>query len=104
MYCCYSGQISGDDPIDVGGVIGSNQEGKVTACYWSGYDGVGIGYGESGTEVTKVDGVSVSWPDAVAALNAAMAGTDYEKSYKWEIYEGKPEIASKKSSSLTPAD
>ena len=99
MYCCYSGnQISGDG--FVGGVFGMN-DGKVTACYWSGYDGDGVGYGESEADVTKVDG---GWTDAVAALNAAMAGSAYEESYEWITYQGKPEIASKKSSSLTPAD
>ena len=102
MYCCYSGNlINGFD--SVGGVIGINQGGKVTACYWSGFNGNGIGreIGESEVEVTKVDG---DWTDAVAALNAAMEGSAYEESYEWITYEGKPNIASKKSSSLTPAD
>ena len=83
MYCCYSGQISGDDPIDVGGVVGFNKGGKVTACYWSGYDGAGIGDSESESEVeaTKVDGVSVSWTDAVTAMNAAL--TDYD--WEWSL-------------------
>ncbi len=109
MYCCYSGnQISG---VAAGGVIGFNTGGKVTACYWSGYDGAGIGLNldESGGvpvepepgAITKVDG---DWTEAVAALNAAMEGSAYEEGYEWITYEGKPEIASKKSSSLTPAD
>ena len=108
MYCCYSGnQISG---VAAGGVIGVNVGGKVTACYWSGYDGNGISqnFGESGVPVepepgaiTKVDG---DWTDAVAALNAAMEGSAYEEGYEWITYQGKPEIASKKSSSLTPGD
>ena len=72
MYCCYSGQISGDDPLDVGGVIGLNK-GKVTACYWSGYDGAGIGSGSG--KATKVDG---NWSDAVTAMNTALDGYDYE--------------------------
>ena len=102
MYCCYSGNlINGFD--SVGGVIGLNQGGKVTACYWSGFNGNGIGKkdGESEVEVTKVDG---NWTEAVAALNAAMAGSAYEEGYEWITYQGKPEIAYKKSSSLTPAD
>ena len=54
MYCCYSGnQISGDG--FVGGVFGMN-DGKVTACYWSGYEGNGIGNDASDSEaVTKVE-------------------------------------------------
>ena len=101
MYCCYSGnQISGDKYV--GGVFGMN-DGKVTACYWSGYDGDGVGaeFGESEADVTKVDG---DWTEAVAALNAAMAGSAYEESYEWITYQGKPELASKKSSSITPGD
>ena len=99
MYCCYSGNlINGFDTV--GGVIGINQGGKVTACYWSGFNGNGIGreIGESEVEVTKVDG---DWTDAVAALNAAMAGSVYEESYEWETYEGKPAIHQKEFS-LTP--
>ena len=66
----------------VGGVAGTNW-GSATACYWSGYDGPGIGYSESESEVeaTKVDGVSVSWPDAVTAMNAAL--TDYD--WEWSL-------------------
>ena len=102
MYCCYSGdRISGLD--GVGGVIGISEGGNVTACYWSGFNGNGIGSEDSepGVTITKVDG---DWTEAVAALNAAMAGSAYEESYEWITYQGKPEIASKKSSSLTPAD
>ena len=102
IYCCYSGdRISGLD--GVGGVIGISEGGNVTACYWSGYDGDGVGaeFGESEADVTKVDG---DWTEAVAALNAAMAGSAYEESYEWITYQGKPELASKKSSSITPGD
>ena len=75
----------------------------MTACYWSGYEGNGIGSNASGSEaVTKVE--EDGWPEAVAALNAAMEGSAYEESYEWITYQGKPAIASKKSSSLTPAD
>ena len=99
MYCCYSGnQISGGA---AGGVIGVNQGGgKVTACYWSGCDyGIGFKFPDDlEVDVTKVDG---DWTEAVAALNAAMAGTAYE-SYEWEAYEGKPEIYKK--FILTPID
>ena len=75
----------------------------MTACYWSGYEGMGIGSEDPapGVTITKVDG---DWTEAVAALNAAMEGSAYEEGYEWITYQGKPEIASKKSSSLTPAD
>ena len=72
--CYYAGSgISGGTSI--GGVIGNN-DGKVTACYWSGYDGSGFGSGSG--EATKVDGVSVSWSDAVSAMNAALDAYDWE--------------------------
>ena len=72
--CYYAGSgISGGTSI--GGVIGNN-DGKVTACYWSGYDGSGIGLGTG--EATKVDGETVSWSDAVTAMNAALTDDDWE--------------------------
>ena len=73
--CYYAGaDISG---TTVGGVVGFNYNAdKVTACYWSGYDGPGFGSGSG--EATKVDGVSVSWSDAVSAMNAALDAYDWE--------------------------
>ena len=74
--CYYAGSgISGGTSI--GGVVGFNDNAdKVTACYWSGYDGPGFGSGSG--EATKVDGVSVSWSDAVTAMNAALTDDDWE--------------------------
>ena len=74
--CYYAGSgISGGTSI--GGVVGFNYNAdKVTACYWSGYDGPGFGSGSG--EATKVDGVSVSWSDAVSAMNAALDAYDWE--------------------------
>ena len=73
--CYYAGaDISG---TTVGGVVGFNYNAdKVTACYWSGYDGSGIGFGTG--EATKVDGETVSWSDAVTAMNAALTDDDWE--------------------------
>lgn len=90
MYCCYSGdRISGLD--GVGGVIGISEGGNVTACYWSGYEGNGIGNDASDSEaVTKVE--EDGWPEAVAALNAAMEGSAYEESCEWRTNQGKPKI------------
>ena len=72
----------------VGGVAGTNW-GSMTACYWSGYDGAGIGYSESESEVeaTKVDGETVSWSDAVSAMNAALDAYDWE----WSLDTADPD-------------
>ena len=80
--CYYAGSgIAGTNNV-IGGVVGASSRGEVTACYWSGYDGVGIGDDRPGTgEATKVDGVSVSWSDAVTAMNSAL--TDYE--WEWSL-------------------
>ena len=84
--CYYAGSgISGGTSI--GGVIGSNR-GKVTACYWSGYDGLGIGNDRPGSgEATKVDGETVSWSDAVTAMNSALDAYDWE----WSLDTADPD-------------
>ena len=67
---CYnaSGSIYGE--VTVGGVVGDNYTGTVTACYWSNYAGYGIGNGTG--DATKVDGTTVTWQKAVAAMNTAL--------------------------------
>lgn len=63
---------------NVGGVAGYNDMGAtITACYWSNYDGNGIGanYG-TGTH-TKVDGTTVTWQTAVDAMNAALQYSEW---------------------------
>lgn len=77
IIACYhaEGNVSGTD--NVGGVVGMNDIiGSVTACYWSGYTGNGIGATGGGTgEATKVEG---DWTDAVTAMNAALEDYDWE--------------------------
>lgn len=67
---CYnaSGSIYGE--VTVGGVVGDNYTGTVTACYWSNYAGYGIGNGTG--DATKVDGVTITWANAVNAMNTAI--------------------------------
>ena len=64
---CYhaAGDVTGTD--FVGGVVGYNYA-TVTGCYWSVYDGNGIGYGSNG-EATKVDGTTITWVDAQSGMN-----------------------------------
>lgn len=67
--CYHAGNVSGSQYV--GGVAGYNSTtGTVTACYWSGYDGTGIGTGTA--QATKVDDTTVTWQNAVDAMNAAI--------------------------------
>ena len=76
---CYhaSGNVSGTS--NVGGVMGDNISGTLTACYWSDYAGNGIG---SGGETTLVDGTTVTWQNAVDAMNAALQSAGSEWRYE----------------------
>lgn len=77
---CYnaSGSIYGE--VTVGGVVGDNYTSTVTACYWSNYAGYGIGNGTG--DATKVDGTTVTWQTAVAAMNAALQNAGSEWRYE----------------------
>ena len=72
--------VTEDDgnPIRANGLDGADgEDGEITACYWSNYDGNGIGanYG-TGTH-TKVDGTTVTWQTAVDAMNAALQYSEW---------------------------
>lgn len=54
----------------IGGVAGQNSLATITACYWDTFDGSGIGYGSG--DVTKVDGVEITWSDAISTMNQAI--------------------------------
>ena len=60
--------------MHIGGFLGNNYT-TVTACYWKNNHEQGIGYNTKttkATEVTKVDGTSVTWENAVDAMNTAL--------------------------------
>ena len=60
--------------MHIGGFLGNNYT-TVTACYWKNNHEQGIGYNTKSTkatEVTKVDGTSVTWENAVDAMNTAL--------------------------------
>lgn len=59
--------------VHIGGLFGDNYT-VVTACYWKNNHEQGFGYKKAGTvtEVTKVDGTSVTWQKAVDAMNTAL--------------------------------
>ena len=73
--CYYAGSnISGVSAV--GGVVGENEDGTITSCYWSDYAGNGIGNDITNAgETTKVDG---AWTDAVSKMNNALADYDWE--------------------------
>ena len=67
--CYHAGNVSASQYV--GGVAGYNSTtGTVTACYWSGYDGTGIGTGTA--QATKVDDTTVTWQNAVDGMNSAI--------------------------------
>ena len=62
-----------------GGVAGTTNSGAtLTACYWS-----GLPDNDNGG-ATKVDGTTVTWQTAVAAMNAALSG----KGWQYELKDG----------------
>jgi len=92
-YCtviaCYAADNvsgTGSGTIHVGGVTGENFDGTLTACYWS-----GLPDNDNGGS-TKVDGTTVTWQTAVAAMNAALSG----KGWQYELKDGNSLPALKK--------
>ena len=86
LTACYAtGNVtgSGSGTIYVGGAAGGNYA-TMTTCYWSNYDGNGIGIDNGNGEATKVDGTIVTWQTAVDAMNAALSG----KGWQYELKDG----------------
>ena len=71
--------------VCIGGLLGNNYT-AVTACYWS-----GLPDNDNGG-ATKVDGTTVTWQTAVAAMNAALSG----KGWQYELKDGNSLPALKK--------
>ena len=76
VIACYhtSGNVSGTS--NVGGVVGYNISGTLTACYWS-----GLPDNDNGG-ATKVDGTTVTWQNAVDAMNTALQSAGSEWRYE----------------------
>ena len=77
--------------VHIGGFLGDNYT-TVTACYWKNNHEQGIGYNNKVTEATKVDGTTVTWQNAVDAMNAALSG----KGWQYELKDGNSLPALKK--------
>ena len=67
--------------VHIGGFLGDNYM-TVTACYWKNNHEQGIGYNRESTKVTKVDGTSVTWQNAVDAMNTALQNAGSEWRYE----------------------
>ena len=67
--------------VHIGGFLGDNYT-TVTACYWKNNHEQGIGYNRESTKVTKVDGTSVTWKNAVDAMNTALQNAGSEWRYE----------------------
>ena len=67
--------------MHIGGFLGNNYT-TVTACYWKNNHEQGIGYNRESTKVTKVDGTSVTWQNAVDAMNTAWQNAGSEWRYE----------------------
>ena len=77
---CYhaAGEVSGN--MNVGGVTGYSSV-SMTGCYWSNNLERGIGNGST-EGATKVDGTTVTWQNAVDAMNAALQNAGSEWRYE----------------------
>ena len=69
--------------VYIGGFLGGNYT-TVTACYWKNNHEQGIGYNKEGIapEATNVDGTSVTWKNAVDAMNTALQNAGSEWRYE----------------------
>ena len=67
--------------VHIGGFLGDNYI-TLTACYWKNNHEQGIGYNRRSTEATKVDGTSVTWKNAVDAMNTALQNAGSEWRYE----------------------
>ena len=86
LLACYAtGNVtstgSGTGNVHIGGFLGDNYI-TVTACYWKNNHEQGIGYNSRSTKVTKVDGTSVTWKNAVDAMNTALQNAGSEWRYE----------------------
>ena len=85
LACYATGNVtstgSSTGKVHIGGFLGNNYT-TVTACYWKNNHEQGIGYNRESTKVTKVDGTSVTWQNAVDAMNTALQNKGSEWRYE----------------------
>ena len=87
LACYATGNVtstgSGTGNVHIGGFLGGNYT-TVTAGYWKNNHEQGIGYNKEGIapEATNVDGTSVTWKNAVDAMNTALQNAGSEWRYE----------------------
>ena len=86
LLACYAtGNVtstgSSTGKVHIGGFLGNNYT-TVTAGYWKNNHEQGIGYNRESTEATNVDGTSVTWQNAVDAMNTALQNKGSEWRYE----------------------
>ena len=77
LACYATGSVSGSN--NSGAIVGENDNGTITACYWSGNAAQGVGNAQT-EGATKVEG-NVTWATAMNAMNAALI--DAGSTYRW---------------------
>ena len=95
LACYATGNVtstgSGTGNVHIGGFLGGNYT-TVTACYWKNNHEQGIGYNKEGIapEATNVDGTSVTWKNAVDAMNTALQ--DAGSKWRYELKGALPTL------------
>ena len=83
LACYATGNVSGSS--HTGAIVGENDNGTITACYWSGNAAQGVGNGNGSADgTTQVEGND--WTAAMNAMNEALQ-TD-GSTYRWETNGG----------------
>ena len=74
---CYhaTGEITSSVGDRIGGIAGCNDQGTFTACYWENNQEQGTGSGSTGGTTQVVDG---DWTEAMKAMNTALSGTGWK--------------------------
>ena len=81
---CYhaTGEITSLGGGRIGGIVGENYIGTVAACYWDSNLSSGTGSNNGKDDTHKVDGTDVTWQTAVAAMNPALQSAGSEWQYE----------------------
>ena len=81
---CYhaTGEITSLGEGRIGGIVGENYIGTVAACYWDSNLSSGTGSNNGKDDTHKVDGTDVTWQTAVAAMNTALQNAGSEWRYE----------------------
>lgn len=75
LACYATGSVSGSN--NSGAIVGENDNGTITACYWSGDAEKGVGNGNGSADgTTKVEGND--WTAAMNTMNTALDGSGYQ--------------------------